>query len=63
MIYIYLYMYGPSFVLLQCKCEQYWPDCIHDVYHPPETTLLVIYEEVQLFADYEIKILVVSNVS
>ena len=47
----------------QRKCEQYWPNNVHETYNPPETTLLVSFEEVQPFADYEIKTLVVTNVS
>ena len=47
---------------MQRKCEQYWPDNVHDTYIPPETTLMVLFEEVQSFADYEIKKLVVTNV-
>ena len=47
---------------MQRKCEQYWPDDIHVTYIPPETTLSVSFEEVQQFADYEIRKLVVTNV-
>lgn len=47
---------------MQRKCERYWPDNIHDTYTPPETTLVVSFEEVQPFADYEIRKLVVTNV-
>ena len=47
---------------MQRKCEQYWPDNVHDTYVPPETTLVVSFEEVQPFADYEIKKLIVTNV-
>ena len=49
--------------VLQRKCEQYWPDNVHETYDPPETTFIVSFEEVQPFADYEIKKLVVTNVS
>ena len=54
----------PIFLLFfQRKCEQYWPDNVHDTYQPLETTLLVSFEEILPFADYEIKKLVVTNVS
>ena len=52
-----------NFVFLQRKCEQYWPPSVHDVYNPPETTLVLTFEEIQPFADYEIKKLVLTNVS
>jgi hypothetical protein len=52
-----------NLLIFQRKCEQYWPENVHDTYSPPETTLLVSFEEVQPFADYEIKKLVVTNVS
>ena len=48
--------------VFQRKCEPYWPDNVHDVYNPPDTSLSVSYEELQVFADYEIKKLVVTNV-
>ena len=48
--------------VFQRKCEPYWPDNVHDVYNPPNTSLSVSFEELQPFADYEIKKLVVTNV-
>ena len=48
--------------VFQRKCEPYWPDNVHDVYNPPNTSLSVSFDELQPFADYEIKKLVVTNV-
>ena len=50
-------------VSVQRKCETYWPDNVHDTYTPPDTNLMVTFSEVQPFADYEIKKLVLTDVS
>ena len=55
---------SPRVVLLQKKCEVYWPDGVEDPFVPaPGSPLSIKKKSVSMFAEYVIRKMVVSHVS
>ena len=50
-------------LLLQRKCEQYWPENVNENFEAPNSTIMATLTSVMPFADYEIKTFLVKDVS